>query len=124
MPERIQRKRTAGWKMPPNTVSVARPGRWGNPAVVGDYFMVGDPDGARVFRMSWCRTTKEHAANDDRFTHVDSAATAVALFRRLVEAGYFKNLNELRGKNLACFCKLGEPCHADVLLEVANGKQV
>lgn len=31
MPERIQRKRTKGWKMPPNTVSVCRPGRWGNP---------------------------------------------------------------------------------------------
>jgi hypothetical protein len=26
----------------------------------------------------------------------------------------------LRGKNLACWCKPGEPCHADVLLEIAN----
>ncbi len=31
MPQRIQRKRTKGWKMPPNTVSVTRPGRYGNP---------------------------------------------------------------------------------------------
>jgi len=31
MPERIQRKRTKGWKMPPNTISVCRPGKWGNP---------------------------------------------------------------------------------------------
>jgi len=30
------------------------------------------------------------------------------------------NLEELRGKNLACFCKIGEPCHADVLLKIAN----
>ena len=30
-PQRIQRKRTKGWKMPPNTVSVTRPGKWGNP---------------------------------------------------------------------------------------------
>jgi hypothetical protein len=30
-PVRIQRKRTKGWKMPPNTVSVTRPGKWGNP---------------------------------------------------------------------------------------------
>ncbi|MGH6822039.1 MAG: DUF4326 domain-containing protein [Methylocella sp.] len=34
------------------------------------------------------------------------------------------NLNAIRpaprGKNLACFCKLGEPCHVDVLLELAN----
>jgi hypothetical protein len=31
MPQRIQRKRVKGWKMPPNTVSVCRPGKWGNP---------------------------------------------------------------------------------------------
>jgi hypothetical protein len=28
---------------------------------------------------------------------------------------------ELRGRDLACYCPLDEPCHADVLLEVANG---
>jgi hypothetical protein len=26
----------------------------------------------------------------------------------------------LRGKNLACWCALDQPCHADVLLELAN----
>lgn len=29
-------------------------------------------------------------------------------------------LHELRGKNLACWCKPGHPCHADVLLDVAR----
>lgn len=29
-------------------------------------------------------------------------------------------IRELSGKNLACWCKPGEPCHADVLLEIAN----
>jgi hypothetical protein len=29
-------------------------------------------------------------------------------------------LHELRGCNLACWCPIGEPCHADVLLELAN----
>lgn len=29
---------------------------------------------------------------------------------------------ELRGKNLACWCQLDQPCHADVLLEIANGQ--
>ncbi len=33
-PIRVQRKRTKGWKMPPNTVSVCRPGKWGNPFTV------------------------------------------------------------------------------------------
>ena len=31
MPKRIQRKRTKGWRLPPNTVCVTRPGKWGNP---------------------------------------------------------------------------------------------
>jgi len=30
------------------------------------------------------------------------------------------SLNELKGKNLACFCPLNKPCHADILLELAN----
>ena len=29
-------------------------------------------------------------------------------------------VKELRGKNLSCWCKIGEPCHADILLEIAN----
>ena len=33
------------------------------------------------------------------------------------------HLPELRGKNLACFCPLDQPCHADVLLELANKDQ-
>ncbi|ATN65310.1 hypothetical protein A3857_18520 [Cereibacter sphaeroides] len=30
-------------------------------------------------------------------------------------------IRELRGKDLACWCQPGAPCHADVLLEIANG---
>lgn len=42
MPIRIQRKRTRGWKMPPNTVSVCRPGYWGNPYKVGEFDHLND----------------------------------------------------------------------------------
>ena len=49
-------------------------------------------------------------------------ANAVRLHREYVEmhvdAEEIKR--ELKGKNLACWCKEGEPCHADVLLEIAN----
>ncbi|HEX5508795.1 MAG TPA: DUF4326 domain-containing protein [Pseudolabrys sp.] len=93
-PVRIQRKRTKGWKMPPNTVSVTRPGKWGNP-----------------FRVAPGR----------------DAAQCVREFRTFVLAclrsGTGYPLAELRGKNLACFCKIGEPCHADVLLKLANKKR-
>lgn len=29
-------------------------------------------------------------------------------------------INELKGKNLSCWCKEGETCHADLLLKLAN----
>jgi hypothetical protein len=38
MPNRIQRKRTKGWRMPPDTVSITRPGRWGNPYPVPQFY--------------------------------------------------------------------------------------
>lgn len=50
-----------------------------------------------------------------------NAKDAVRLYR-----GWVFNLRsaadiaELRGKNLACWCPLDQPCHADVLLELAN----
>ena len=35
---------------------------------------------------------------------------------------YFRELvkHHLRGKNLACWCPFDQPCHADVLLKIAN----
>lgn len=89
-PVRIQRQRIKGWKMPENTVSVCRPGRWGNP-----------------FRVSKAYTAQE----------------AVEHYRRqMPEFTKEAARRELAGRNLACFCKLGEPCHADVLLEIANAE--
>lgn len=95
-PIRIQRKRTKGFKLPPNTVCVTRPGRWGNPYKVGDD-MPGLP-GAKM----------------DAIDAVHCYELFIPPFT--IEAAQ----KELRGKNLACFCALGQPCHADVLLKVAN----
>ena len=54
---------------------------------------------------------------------------AVRLHRKKLEkqiaAGEI-DLSELRGKDVACWCKLDEACHGDTLLEMANmpgGKQ-
>lgn len=104
-PVRIQLSRQAGWRMPPNTVTVSRPGKWGNPFPVGKEGPFGriapDQEGAvGHFRQMLSDPELRAAAgypSDDE-----------------IKAG-------LRGKNLACWCKLGTPCHADVLLEVANG---
>lgn len=126
MPIRIQRKRTKGWKMPPNTVSVTRPGKHGNPFRVGGYFKVGGPHVMSGISMAWserCIWNKETdpaIAIAEGYALIESAAQAVDLFRKLVARGHVK-ADDLRGKNLACFCRLDQPCHADVLLEIANG---
>jgi hypothetical protein len=38
-------------------------------------------------------------------------------------AFFMDRVGELRGKNLACWCRLDQPCHADVLLELANAEK-
>lgn len=88
-PKRIQLKRTKGWRIPPNTVKVSRPGKWGNPYSVEEY---GRQAALFNFR-NWINGLVLIGARD---------------------------LSELRGKNLACWCREGAPCHADVLLEIAN----
>jgi hypothetical protein len=95
-PIRIQRKRTKGWKLPPNTVSVTRPGKWGNPFPVEVY---GAKEAVARHRVLMKRLMR-------------SPSTLGIDFR--------ESLEKLRGKNLACFCKLDQPCHADTLLALAN----
>lgn len=102
-PIRIQLKRKRGWKMPPNTVKVARPGLYGNPFVITD-----ERDAAaavQAFR-SWLTVDGCDAGMEWRKTVVLSS------------------LPDLRGINLACWCPLDQPCHADVLLELANAPEV
>jgi hypothetical protein len=92
-PHRIQLSRRKGWRMPPDTVLVARPSRWGNP-------------------FSLIELGRERA---------------IALYREHLQellATQSIDLSPLRGKNLACWCALDLPCHADVLLDFANRREV
>lgn len=106
-PVRVQLSRKKGWMMPPNTVSVARPGPWGNPFKIGISVFSGR---GRSFRC-------------DKIT---TRAEAVAAFEDMlaIEERNYPSRAEIRdalcGKNLACWCPLSSPCHADVLLELAN----
>lgn len=94
-PKRIQRQRTKGWKMPEGAVYVGRPGKFGN------YHTVGDP----------C---------------IPDAAAAVEAYANEILQGVLhseqirNDVMSLRGKDLACWCPLDQPCHADVLLRLAN----
>lgn len=51
---------------------------------------------------------------------IPDAYAAVGVFRANLPLRF--ECSELRGKNLACWCALDQPCHADVLLELANTK--
>ena len=100
-PKRIQRKRTAGWRTPPDTVNVSRPSRWGNPFKVVE----GRTQGEAVDKFrAWLKT--------DRFRF------HAGLPKK--KQWMLENIETLRGKDLACFCKPGTPCHADILMELAN----
>jgi hypothetical protein len=105
-PQRVQLRRTKGWRMPPNTVSVARPGKFGNPFTVGC-----NPSHFSTALPSLC-TSVEQAVVCFRY-YADSFIT--------ITSGRW--IEPLRGKNLGCWCKLDQPCHADVLLELANAPE-
>lgn len=115
-PIRIQRKRTKGWKMPANTVSVSRPSKFGNPFPVDVYGQVGAVD--RFRRLMTGKMSALEMSQSSRCDQWSSPPCDVSLVsvRRWIRDG----LEELRGKNLACWCPLNQPCHADALLELAN----
>lgn len=121
-PIRIQLSRKKGWRMPENTVKVSRPGPFGNPYKVVQCARFKD-DGAPGYagRHDWelnypITRSKTEAAQRavDGFKEMYATSTIPywEKMRGLVPA--------LRGKNLACWCRLDQPCHADVLLELAN----
>ena len=105
--------------MPPNTVYVGRPTKWGNPFSADSF----GPEWAVAYFRNML------TGQDPQIIKSEKAILAVYQYREdtLCEAAGFEHItrsgvvHELRGKNLACWCPLDQPCHADVLLEIANG---
>jgi hypothetical protein len=90
VPQRFQRSRRKGSRLPPNVVVVTRPTKWGNPHPSA----LGRAEAVRRYRDDLLAGRLAVRVDDVR--------------------------SELRGRDLACFCALDEPCHADVLLAIAN----
>lgn len=106
MPERIQMSRQRPWRAEhPDAVIVARPSKWGNPFRVGE---------------TVARFGPQHVDIEEGITREE----AVALYRYAVTTGYAPTAEQIRrdlaGRDLACWCPLDQPCHADVLLALAN----
>jgi hypothetical protein len=119
MPRRIQRKRTRGWRMPFGAIYVGRPSKWGNThKLVQEDFpeYPGEP-------RRWCVISPEGNRVSEWGTKAEAAETAVDLFRGDIDLALKYNpdhLEPLRDSDLVCWCPLDQPCHADVLLELAN----
>lgn len=135
MPQRIQLRRTKGWRKPEGAIVVARPSRWGNPFVLRrEYGAVHAVTARGVLIQQYT-------------TRADALAVTIKLYRHLLIGWHPSTLpdtanfsaayeahrmwqpatnpvdlarSELAGHDLACWCPLDQPCHADVLLELAN----
>jgi hypothetical protein len=96
-PTRVQLSRAKGWRMPPNAVRVARPSKWGNP------FKVRPDYSAFLATLAYREWILGGIEVEGR------TPPSIEEIRR-----------ELGGKDLACWCRLDERCHSDVLIELAN----
>jgi hypothetical protein len=111
-PVRVQLRRAKGWRKPEGAIVVARPTKWGNPFTLGDAKeWAGATDDAHARRIAvaafrdWIGGGIEYWQGD----RCDNQRTNV-----------LRDLHVLTGYDLACWCPLDQPCHADVLLEMAN----
>lgn len=120
-PVRIQLSRAKGWRMPPNTVKVDRSTRWGNPWRIGSnrydreagwLVCVTVEDTIAAYRQSvdWDPSAPSYIGSLEVWGGYDDA---IHVNQRSIR-------RYLAGNNLACWCRPGAPCHADVLLELAN----
>lgn len=118
MPERIQRRRTKGWRMPEGAVYVGRPSRFGNPFTVEEH---GLPLSIELYRNAisgmWSPFPLKHLTDVDYQRNYKAMLTLRARIGKGHPAEMVRT--ELRGRDLACWCPLDQPCHADVLLELA-----
>lgn len=105
MPIRIQRRRASGWRLPDGAICVDRSTPWGNPFVVGRDGTAAECVDlyAKLLAGYVCMSVKAEWGEQNRA-------------RRHVLA----HIDELRGHDLACFCRPGAPCHADILLRLAE----
>lgn len=108
-PQRIQLRRTKGWRKPEGAVVVARPSKWGNP-------------------WRWENGCSKCGPRERRRMAVQTFDAALSAcmadpYRRPFDIeirNMADSLDELRGRDLACWCPLDQPCHADILLKLAN----
>lgn len=137
-PTRITLSRAKGWRKPAGAVIVARPSIWGNPWGVGspgtvDLVVAGakaryllDIDLTAAQAVAIYELWLDGGAIDQMHLppvlHEQNAGRAVADHLHASRKIILANLHQLHGRDLCCWCKPGQPCHADVLLRLAKGE--
>jgi hypothetical protein len=117
-PKRIQLSRKKGWRKPEGAVVVSRPSVYGNPWRMQDVDHFNNPQPTTRAererrRRAWAVAQYARELRERGFTGDD-----VTMGEQFVTIAQIRE--RLRGKDLACWCPLDQPCHADVLLEIAN----
>jgi hypothetical protein len=85
--------------MPKNAVYVGRPGKFGNP-----------------FNLTRDRTAAEVVSAFEQWLTLDHVTAGIPEKKATI----LNSMHELKGKDLVCWCRAGSPCHANVLLKIAN----
>ena len=138
-PQRIQLRRTKGWRKPEGAIVVSRPTKLGNPfraykcGCCGRWDVVDDNGVSYLVNHEYCRRPEVRADRTTWTTKDDATHTAVRLYnywvggRMSYDPEFAAAVHSLAGHDLACWCPLEDaagrrvPCHADVLLVLANG---
>lgn len=118
-PKRIQRKRTKGFRLPARTLCVSRPSIWGNPYSFEEFGKLALPLFRNTVLGVWNPALFDGESDAKRLLAYDLHRQWQRRF------AYRDPLDTLRPTLseydfIACWCKEGEPCHADILLDLAN----
>lgn len=119
LPERIQLRRTKGWRKPADAIVVARPTRWGNPYHPDDY------PTSQAFQTVEGEWWTQHEPWSTRlyWAYCDFQSMIRNHPERRAEFGYPSDeeiIEHLGGHPLCCWCPPEVLCHADILLTIAN----
>lgn len=123
MASRIQRRRIKGWRAPQGAVYVGRGTKWGNPwrivrHVEGTWGVINDALGTW---QTVATVTEARALAAEEFRRwIETPNQQVTVLHACEHSIIRQDIGELRGRDLSCWCPPDEPCHADVLLKIAN----
>lgn len=124
MSERIQLSRKKGWRKPVDAVVVSRPSKWGNPYSLsrGE---AGEATGTRQYLVNdFCHWLLHPHDRYERPGSFKAPKFETCAQSREARDLLLASLDDLRGFDLACWCPLSQPCHADVLLRLVEDKEL